>query len=204
LTQNCEADAGAHWSGPRCRAATRRLGEREWLNDAAKERNRRMASRINRARRAGAKSSTRSTLNVRPPRAFIASATARGQTLPGTAYDDGGLSGGTMERPQQLRPDIAAKPIGCGRLVLCRRFIIQLDCARYPGPIRKPQQKLWRKYCPCCRNGYYRSHRPGRVLIAQPIDAQTGGRAALGSTRRLALDDAHRKRPARGSGARGD
>src|SRR4051794_5873486 len=88
---------------------TAHTGAREWLNGRRKESSgcAALSIRVNRARKDWNKSSTRSTPNVRPA---IPSQRHEGWTLLRDRYDDGGLSGGTMERPalQRLLADIAA------------------------------------------------------------------------------------------------
>ena len=70
--------------------------------------------RVSLPRKASSRISIRYTLSARRARAFIKSQAGEGWRLVKTAYDDGGLSGGTMERPalQRLLSDIDQGRIG--------------------------------------------------------------------------------------------
>jgi site-specific DNA recombinase len=67
------------------------------------------------ARRGSSRSSTRSTPSARAAEAYIASQKERGMGLPPEKYDDGGFTGGNMERPalKRLMADIEAGKVDC-------------------------------------------------------------------------------------------
>ena len=93
--------------------------------------------------RASSRSSTRSTTSARPREAYIKSQAHEGWTLIRDRYDDGGFSGGSMERPalQRLLDDVRARRIDVDRR-LQGRPADPLACRlRQAGrAVRRPQR----------------------------------------------------------------
>src|SRR3984893_10337225 len=89
------------------------MGESKRRRDAPSKRHAVRFTPENRRRRAWSKPSTRSTPSGKACAAFILSQKHEGWTVLPTLYDDGGFSGGTMERPalKRLIADIEAGQI---------------------------------------------------------------------------------------------
>ena len=104
--------------------------------------------------------------------AFIKSQQGEGWKLVKTAYDDGGLSGGNMERPalQRLLEDCQALGQGSGPTRCCSRDpgsnATATDRSRRPIhniENRRPKRRLW-----CCAGTSRRSDRLQRLSSFRP------------------------------------
>ena len=103
LSQIAYRITGTKWSGPQFFGLRAKPQERTRCNSLSPDLAAAPSTRASPPKRASSRTSTRLHAQREACEAFIKSQQGKGWRLIKTAYDDGGLSGGTMERPALQR-----------------------------------------------------------------------------------------------------